>query len=267
MKAPLGVRLLSGARRLVTRALFLLLALLPVAAAGAGGTTLYVNRIVVAELGDLSVGELLQASGDVPEAARETLLRSVAVVADKLLYVPTSCYRTELEALFGPGAIIVGSHSTVIPRGSGLEAQAYLVDRLVDWLLSQGMLPDAKTEIAVSQVTARGSPPQVGAPVFQARKGAEGVTDVTLSLSGTGGGSVTARVAFAAAAGAPVADSVRQGTAVNVIFHKGPITIEVPGKALGAASVGSRVSVTIADSQKSFSGQLVDGKAVDVDLP
>jgi hypothetical protein len=43
--------------------------------------------------------------------------------------------------------------------------------------------------------------------------------------------------------------------------------IEMPGKALGPASTGDSLSVSIADSQKSFTGTLTSGKAVNVELP
>ncbi len=252
-------------RRLTARALLFMLALLPAAAAAAGGATFYVNRIVVAGPGDISMGDLVQVSGDVPPEGREALARSVAVMADRILCVPTSWYRPQLEAVFGRGAIIVGSRSTVIPRGGALEAQAYLVDRLIDWLQSQGLLLDARTEIAVTQLNVKGTPPQDGTPAFQALKGARGGTDITVSLSGAGGGSVSGR--FFIAAAPPGTDGVKPGTPVNVVFRKGLIEIEVPGKALTAASVGERLSVSITESQKSFSGQLIDGKAVEVDLP
>ena len=54
---------------------------------------------------------------------------------------------------------------------------------------------------------------------------------------------------------------------MQVIFHKGPITIEMPGKAIGNGAVGGKVGVYVADSQRSFIGRVVDGKAVEVELP
>jgi flagella basal body P-ring formation protein FlgA len=41
----------------------------------------------------------------------------------------------------------------------------------------------------------------------------------------------------------------------------------MPGKALASASVGENVSVFVADSQKTFTGRVIEGKAVQVDLP
>jgi len=54
---------------------------------------------------------------------------------------------------------------------------------------------------------------------------------------------------------------------LNVIFRKGPVTIEMPGKALASARIGERVSVFIAESQRNFAGRLLEGKAVDIELP
>ncbi len=93
------------------------------------------------------------------------------------------------------------------------------------------------------------------------RKTAHGQTEVSFNLVGAAGSSVTGRISLAAAATDPGGD-VKPGTAVKVIFHKGPITIEMPGKALGSASTGDSLSVYVADSQKSFTGTLADGKAV-----
>jgi flagella basal body P-ring formation protein FlgA len=52
-----------------------------------------------------------------------------------------------------------------------------------------------------------------------------------------------------------------------VVFRKGPITVEMPGKALATAAVGDAVSVVVADIQKTFTGRVLEGKAVQVDLP
>ena len=253
-------------RSLLPRAILAMLVLLP--AAAAAGTTLYVNRIVVAGPGDLSMGELVQASGELSAEAREVLARSVGVVADKVLYVPTELYRSQLEAEFGQDAIVVGARSTVIPRGTALEGEAYLIDRLIDYLQTQGLLSDAKAELATVQLTVKGAPPQDGSPVFQATKNAKGGSDITFSLVGSGGGSVTGRFSLAVAAPVPGSSStVNAGTPVNVVFRKGLITIEMPGKALGSAGIGETVTVSIAESQKTFIGQVTTGKAVEVDLP
>ncbi len=260
-------------KRILLRFLLPILALLPAAAAAAGGTTVYVHRTVIAGPGDVRLGDLVQVAGDVPPEAAEALARSVAVVADRLVYVPSGWYRQQLEEVLGPGVIFVGGRSTVIPRGSALEGRGYLVNRLVDWLQSQRLLADARAEISVSFVNAQGAPPQDGTPVFQlARQAAGGSTDVTASLTGTGGGTISARFSLAAPPAAVAGTdtgpgAVKPGTSVNVVFHKGIITIEMPGRTTSSASVGDTVSVSLSESQKSFSGTLRDGKEVDVDLP
>jgi hypothetical protein len=246
--------------------LLAVLALLPVP--GASGVTLYVQRVVVADPGDLRLGDLVQASGELSPEAREALALSVAVMADRVLYIPVSWYRTQLDAAFGPGAILVGTRTLVIPRGSSMDGQAYLADRLADWIQSQRT--ETKTEITIGSLTARGTPPADGTPVIQATRNTPGSTDVTFSLSGSAGGTVAGRLTLAASPGTgsdAASPAVKSGTAVNVVFKKGLITIEMPGKTLGSASVGDPVSVVTSESQKTFSGQLIDGKAVEVDLP
>lgn len=238
------------------------LGLLPIL--GASGVTLYVQRVLVADPGDIRLGDVVQASGDLSPEAREALARSIATLADRVLYIPTGWYRAQLDAVFGAAAILVGTRTIVIPRGSSLDGQAYLADRLADWIQSQG--PEGKMDLSIGSITARGAPPVDGTPVIQAARSTQTGTDVTFSLSGTAGGSVTGRLTLVTPSGAPVA-AVKSGTPVNVIFKKGLITIEMPGKTLGSASVGDPVSVLVAESQKTFSGQLLDGKAVEVDLP
>ena len=136
------------------------LGLLPVFEAS--GVTLYVQRVVVEDPGDIRLGDLVQASGDVSPEAREALARSVATLSDRVLYIPIGWYRAQLDAAFGAGAILVGTRTMVIPRGSSLEGQTWLADRLADWIQSQGQGADVKTEISLGSVTARGTPPVDG---------------------------------------------------------------------------------------------------------
>jgi hypothetical protein len=99
-------------------------------------------------------------------------------------------------------------------------------------------------------------------------KAANGSVEVSYSLTGSAGGTVSGRVSFSAPAAGPGSeDGVRSGTPVDVIFHKGPITIEMPGKATATAAVGGRVGVYVADSRRNFIGRVVDAKAVEVELP
>jgi hypothetical protein len=232
----------------------------------ADGTTLYVHRFLVAGPGDVTLGDLVRTSGATSAQAQEALSRSIAVAGGSLIYVPTDAYRADIDSAFGPGAIVVGRRTTVIPRGSGLETQTWLVDRLIDSLETQGLLASGISEIAVSQVTAKGAPPQDGAPFIQVARNATGA-EVTFSLTGSGGGSVSGRLSLASVPPAAAATMLRQGSPVDVVFHKGVITIQMPGRALGTAAVGQSVTVSVAESQKSFTGVVVDGKAVEVDLP
>jgi hypothetical protein len=254
-------------RRPRALATLLIAALLPCAAAGAA--TLYVNRVVVAAPGDVRVADLVRAPGAAGAGAQEALARSVGVLADHVLYVPSAAWRADLEAALGPGAIIVGSRTAVIPRGSLAEGAPWLVDRLVDWLAAQGVLAEAPVEIAVAQVTLRGAVNDVTQPYFQLSRGARGTIDVSATGASSAGGSVSARFIVASSAAPPGSprDAVTPGTTVNVVFRRGTVTVEMPGRASGAASVGERVAVVVAETQKSFTGTLLEGKAVDVVLP
>jgi hypothetical protein len=253
------------------RILFLLVLVLALSFAGvveAQGTTLYVNRLVTADPGDISLGDLVRAAGDIPAAAREALARSIAVAGDKVLLIPAALYRERLEAVFGRDSIIVGSRTIVVPRGALPEEETYLLTRLVDFLSSQGLVGAACTEFSLAQNQLKGSPPTDGNPLFQVVKAANGSVEVSYSLTGSSGSSVSGRVSFSVPADASGStDGVRSGAPVDVIFRKGPITIEMPGKAMATVAVGGKVGVFVADSQKRFIGRVVDAKVVEVELP
>ena len=253
-------------RRRSFRALTAFALLLVSMAAFAQGATLYVTRVLVADRGDIRLGDVVRPSGEVAASARETLARSVGTLADKPLYVPVASYRSELESAFGRDSIIVGSRTLIIPKGTTLEMESYTLDRLVDFLQSKGLISDTAQELPLTQNLIKGAAIGEGTPVFQAQKSGRGQTDVSFSLAGSAGNSVSGRISFAVASADTTAD-VTPGSPVTVIFHKGPITIEMPGKAMGSASTGGSLSVFVADSQKSFLGILADGKAVNVDLP
>jgi hypothetical protein len=240
--------------------------LLIAAAVDARETTVYVQRVVFADAGDVSLGDLVQAKGDIGPQGHEALAQSVAVLADAIFYVPAALYVDRLEAAFGDDAIVVGSRSLVIPRGAVPDGEAFLLDRLADYLCSQGVLGDQKAELRFTQNLVTGTPPQQGNPVFSMRKSMTGAVEVSFSLSGDPGNSVTGRV-VTSDGGVASSQGVKAGTAVQVVFHKGLITIEMPGKTLGPAGVGDKVSVYVPDSTRSFSGRVLDGKAVSVELP
>jgi len=248
--------------------LVLALAFFIAGAVGAQGITLYVNRLVSADPGDIALGDVVHAAGDIPAAAREALARSIAVAGDKVLLISAALYREQLEAVFGRDSIIVGSRTIVVPRGLLPEEESYLLNRLADFLSAQGMLGAGCTELSLAQNRLKGSFPTDGNPLFQVVKAANGSVEVSYSLTGSGGDSVLGRASFPATAGVSGStDGVRSGASVDVIFHKGPITIEMPGKVTATAAVGGKVGVYVADSQRSFIGRVVDAKAVEVDLP
>ena len=261
-------------RRILLRLALPLLALLFLAAAVDGqSATLYVNRLLVAEPGDIRLADLVNTSDEIPAAAQETLALSIAIVSDKVLYLPAALYVELLERAFGNGSIIVGSRTVVVPRGALPEGEAFIIDRLADFLDGQGLLGDGRMELAITYNQVRGTLPREGNPVFQIQKTAKGTREVLFTLAGTGGSSVTGRVALSAAGAASVSgEGVKSGNPVRVFFRKGPITIEMPGTSRAAAAVGERVGVYVADGQKNFTGRVMDGKAmevkvVEVDLP
>jgi hypothetical protein len=247
--------------------LALLLAAGPLGAQAVPGAVLYVSRFLSADPGDIRLADLVHAPADLSPQQKEAFARSIAVLGAKVLIVPASLYMDTLEAAVGTDWIVVGARTIVAPR-SLPEAEAYLLDRLADYLFAQGLAGAGTTELAVEQNLVRGTPPQEGNPVFQAQKGARGVTEVSFTLSAPAGGSVAGKVSVAnAASPANATGGLAPGAIVKVVFRKGPITIEMPGKAAGAARVGERVNVYVSESQKSFNAQVVDGKAVEVDLP
>jgi hypothetical protein len=233
---------------------------------GFPGATLYVNRVVVASPGDVSLGALVRSSSALSAEAQEAMSRSATVLRDSIQYLPVSQYQPLLDAAFGTDAILVGSWSLIVPRGTSAEGQGYLLDRLADYLISQNLLGDARVDISFAIAGLKGNAPQDGTPSFQVVRTARGV-DVQFSLTASDGSSVTGRAALPPAAGPDTALGVTQNAPVRVVFRKGPIMVEMPGKALASASVGDTVKVYVVDSQKTFTGRLEQGKAVHVDLP
>jgi hypothetical protein len=244
-----------------------MLALLLFAATVFGqGTTVYILRTVTAGPGDIRVGDILRTTAAPLPSATEALARSLAPVGDKILYVPSSLSTGLIAEAYGSDSIIVGSGTLVLPRGVLPEGEDYLMDRLGDFLCGQGLVGDGIAEITVLQNLVRRSLPRQGIPTFQVMRTSKGACEITFTLGAGEGGSVSGRVSL------PAGDAVKDqrigaGTSVNVIFRRGLVTIEMPGKALAMARVGERVSVSIAESRKSFSGRLLDGKAVEVELP
>jgi hypothetical protein len=234
---------------------------------GAKGTTVYVNRVVAAPQGNVSLGALVRSSGPLSPAGQEALSRSVTVLGDGVQFVPASLYQGWIETVFGPDAIIVGSRTVLIPKGSSAEGEAYLLDRLADYLIAQKLVSDSRVEMTFTQGSLKGAVPQDGTPSYRVVKSALGI-EVSFLLIGSGGDSVSGRVTLPAGDAAPSGQfDVKSSSRVRVVFRKGPITVEVPGKTLGAASLGENVKVSTIESQKTFMGRLIEGMAVQVDLP
>jgi hypothetical protein len=233
---------------------------------GAEGTTLYVNRVVVAARGDIGLGMLVRASGAAP-AALDGPARGVTVLGDSVQYLPVGSYMPQLETAFGADAIIVGSRTILIPKGTLAEGESYLLDRLGDFLAAQGLVSDSKVDLAFTQTSLKGSPPQDGIPSCQVVKTPRGV-EVAFLLAASNGDTVSGRLVLPAI---PVGPDDQRGlksnAPVRVVFRKGPITVEMPGKTLASAAIGESVGVSISEGQKTFSGRVIEGKAVLVDLP
>jgi hypothetical protein len=246
-----------------------LLAFLLLAASVFGqGAAVYMRHTVTAGPGDIRLGDIVRTAATPSPAAFETLARSIAVMQDKILYLPSSLSTRLLEEAFGSDSIIVGTRTMALPKNALPEGEDYILDRLGDFLYAQGLVGDAKVELTIVQNLVKGVPPRQGTPSFQVLKTTRGTCEVAFSLSAGAGSSVSGRVSFPAIDVPPaIGDRVSSGTAVKVVFRRGPVTIEMPGKALASAHVGERVGVRVAESQKSFAGMLLEGKAVDVELP
>lgn len=253
-------------RALATAAPLLLALLLGGGVASGEGVTLYVARVLTVPAGSVTIGSIVRVVGQIPPTARELLLRTAAVVSDKVLYIPASLYLGDIESAFGNTAIIVGTRTVLVPEGTSAQTQSYLLDRLADFLESQELVGDSVTEIAFSQGIARGSAPRDGTPVFRTSSSARGITEVSFTLTDSTGSIVAGRTSFATSL-SDSSPSVRAGSPVQIVFRKGPIMIEMPGKALGSAVRGQQVSVAISENQKMFVGKVTDEREVQVDLP
>jgi hypothetical protein len=239
----------------------------PAAPGDAHVVTLYVNRVVVAGQGDIALGMLVHPSGSLSPEQQEAMSRSVTVLGEAVQYMPTSLYMPKLESAFGDDAIVVGSRTMLIPKGTSAEGEPYLLDRLGEFLAVQGVVDEGKVEISFTQSSLKGAAPQDGTPTFTLVKTSRGV-EVSFLLTGSGGNTVSGRVTLPSGSmGADFQRGVKSSSPVRVVFRKGPITVEVPGKTLSNASVGENVSVVVSEGQKTFTGRVLDGKAVQVDLP
>ena len=244
---------------------WLLIVIIP--GASARGVTVYIQRVVIADPGGIRLGDLMRFSGDAPLAAGEALAQDIASVSHRILYVPSQSYLQRVGDAFGRDSIFVGSRSLVIPRGLLPDNEIPLLDRLVDFLTNMGVLGGDVADIEVRSIQVTGTLAADIAPVFQILRSSLGSVEVSFIAAGDPG-QASGRVILALKGDAqPISAEVRSNDTVRVVFHRGPITIEMPGRALASAVVGQSVNVLVTDSQKSFAGKLLEGKAVDVELP
>lgn len=231
-------------------AVFLALGLLLMAVvprALARGVTVYIQRVLVADPGDIRLGDLVHSLGDAPLAAGETLAQDIASVSNRILYVPSQTYMDRVEGAFGRDSIFVGSRSLVIPRGTLPDSEIPLLERLVDFLTDAGVLGADVADIEVRSVQLTGTLPPDVVPTFQLVRSSHGSVEASFSAS-SGAGQASGRVILALKEDARASSAdVRPSDTVRVIFHKGPITIEMPGPGLGGSGpdrerVGSRQS-------------------------
>lgn len=247
-------------------AAFALLCLLAVPAAA--GATLYVARTVVADPGALCVRDVVQVQGAPPAAALALLDRTIATVGDLPLSVPASLYAGLVEEALGTDCILVGSRTLVVPRGRLDEGPAGLLARLADFLAQEGILGDGRAELQAVQPLPALAP--AAALAFGAGRPVKGPagTEVACTITSAATGEVLATVTLRVrTTSATAGEGVRAGDPVQVRFRKGPLTIEVQGKALASAGFGDTVAVYIPDSLRRFSGRVMGTKAVDVELP
>ena len=245
----------------------LLLILLAAGEAAARGVTVYIQRVLVTDPGHIRLGDLVHPSGAVPASAGEALAQDLATISKAILSIPSRFYMDRVEDVFGRDSIFVGSRSLVIPCGAVPEDQVPLLGRFVDFLDDSGVLGNDLLDIEVRSLQVSGTLPASAAPVFRLVRSSSGSVEAEFTAGGDTG-PASGRIVLAMKRD-PLSTSadVRASDPVRVVFHKGPITIEMPGKALGQAMVGQPVNVLVTDNQRSFTGKLLTGKAVDVELP
>ncbi len=254
-------------RRALTAFALLVFLLAIAGSVEARGVTVYIQRVLVADPGDVRLGDLVHPSGDAPLSSGETLAQNLVTVSTAILYVPSRFYLDRVEDAFGRDSIFVGSRSLVIPRGMVTNDQIPILDKLIDFLADSGVLGNDLLDIDVRSIQANGALPLDAVPSFQLVRSSPGSVEATFSAT-SDAGQVSGRIILAMKPDPrSTAADITSSDPVRVIFHKGPITIEMPGKALGRAAIGQTVSVLVTDSQRRFTGRLLAGKAVDVELP
>jgi hypothetical protein len=236
-------------------------------AAAAREVTVYIQRVLVVDPGRIRLGDLVHPSGTVPVSAGETLAQDLATISSSIVSIPSRFYMDRVEDAFGRDSIFVGSRTLVVPRGAVPDDQVPLLAKFVDFLDDSGILGSDLLDIDVRSIQLDGTLPPGAALSFRLVRSSSGSVEGAFTAVGESE-PARGRIILAMKKD-PLSTSadVRASDPVRVIFHKGPITIEMPGKALGQAAVGQAVSVLVTDSQRSFTGKLLTGKAVDVELP
>ncbi len=264
-----------------TRAALLVLILLGAAVGEAGALTVYVRRAVSLPPGTITIGDLVQPAGDPSADMGDILRHPVSELADRALVLPTSLYQAEFDGPQGRDLILVGKRTLVVPRGSSPDPAVSLLDRLVDRMQELGWLGPGKVEIEVERISGLGGGQSVKDTAFTVlradRKPGPITGEVEVGFRGTtdtgepAWGSIALRLRQDNAAGIAAPDAaqagVRPNDAVSVRFRKGAVMVEMPGRVTAAARVGEDVTVFVPDARKSFSGILVESKAVSVEVP
>jgi hypothetical protein len=253
----------------VRRVLLLAVVVLVATAAAAGAATLYLRRFVRADPAGLTVGDLLQVAGEIPEAARELLSRSAAAPAARMLLVPAQFFRDLLAGPLGESATLVGSRTLVLPPSVVPEESVELIDGLVEWLDRQGGFGRGAVELEVVQAPERAAlpAPEPSFALLRAER-TSGLLSGIVEVSFRGAGDRVSRVVLRTRQAVPSAsDGVRAGDTVQVVFRRGAVTVEMEGRALSSGAPGQGVTVWVAECRRSFTGLAAGRKVVDVELP
>jgi hypothetical protein len=253
----------------VRRVCLLAAGVLLAAATASGAATLYLRRLVCADPVTLTVGDLVQVAGEIPQAAQDLMGRSVAAPKGRMLMVPAAFFRDLLAPSLGGTATFVGSRSLVVPPELAAAETVDLLDRIVGWLDGQGGFGRGAVELELLQKPGRGAIPggSAGFGLVRAERAGgllSGVVEVAVAEAGSRTAQVVLRVRQAIPA---VSEGVKSGEDVQVFFRRGAVTIEMEGRALSSAAPGLGVSVYVAESRRSFAGIAAGRKVVDVELP
>jgi hypothetical protein len=266
-----------------TRAALAVALLLTAAAHEVTALTVYVRRAVVLEQGPVTIGDMVQPVGELSRDVLAALQRPVDTLGDRALLLPVTLYRSQLAGTQGGDLIVVGKRTLVVPRGSPADGALALFDRLADRMQELGWLGPGRVEIEVERMSGQDARQGLREPVFTVlradRRPGPLSGEVEIGFRGTAdsgdpsSGRITLRLRQDTAPDAAAADpqpgepGVRANDPVLVEFRKGAVTVEMPGRAAASAEAGDHVTVFVPDARRSFSGILVEGKVVSVEVP